>query len=546
MIIDGVKVNDPASSDEFNFANLLAGNIERIEVLRGPQATLYGSNTIGGVINIITKRGQQKPTVTARVEGGSFGTVNGSGSVSGGTDVFKGYVGVSGYRTSGINFSENGGENDGYWNTTADVNFTATPIENFEFTGVGRYVYSELEYDDFGPNTKDGYLIPTDAKQESHNSAFSGRLQGKLTLFEGMWDHIVGFSGLKTSNDNFEENEKTSEFNATQTIFDYQTNLFIETPEFADANHGVTFLVEHQDQTGDRSGFGSKVNFDTITNTGYAGEYRIGLWDRLFITAGARYDDNNDFENFVSPRFTGSFAVTEIGGRLHGSWGKGVQNPTLTELFGFTGNYMGNPDLKPEHSTGWDVGWEQNLFGERVTANATYFNNRIKDFISSQFDVDTGLTQPVNLDGTSKIWGVETSVSARIIDGLTANLAYTYTHGEDPEGNDLVQRPPHTASAVVNYAFLEDDEGHKRANLNTSVQYTGKQDDYVYTPSFQRFTESLDGYTLVNLSGSYEFFPGIAVTARIENLLNQDYQESYGYETPGIAGYGGLRGTLRF
>ena len=182
VIIDGVKVNDPAGGNEFDFANLLSNDIERIEVLRGPQATLYGSNTIGGVINIITKRGKGPVTANLRAEAGSFYTVDGGASVGGGTDTVNAYLGVSGYRTAGTNISENGGEDDGYWNNTVDASIGVTPLDNVELTGTLRNVESRLQFDDFGPDTRDGFLIATDADQENRRSQLSGRAQGKATF----------------------------------------------------------------------------------------------------------------------------------------------------------------------------------------------------------------------------------------------------------------------------------------------------------------------------------------------------------------------------
>lgn len=273
----------------------------------------------------------------------------------------------------------------------------------------------------------------------------------------------------------------------------------------------------------------------------------MGLWDRLFLTGGARFDQNNKFDNFTSPRVTAAFLVPETDTRLHGTWGKGVQNPTLTELYGFFDDFLGNPNLKPENSTGWDAGVEQSFLDKKLVLGATYFNNRIRDFITSEYVPALGASTPINLSGTSKIQGVELSATANIYDGLTLKASYTYTDGEDPDGDELVRRPPNMASATLNYAFLEDDAGTKRANVNLSADYNGDQKDFVFiSPTFERTTRTLDAYWLVNLALSYEFLPGLAVVGRVENMLDEDYHEVYGYESPGVAGYGGLRGRITF
>ena len=277
------------------------------------------------------------------------------------------------------------------------------------------------------------------------------------------------------------------------------------------------------------------------------GEYRLSLWDRLFVTGGVRFDKNNRFEDFTSPRVTAAYLHRETDTRVHGSWGRGVQTPTLTELFGFTGTFVGNPDLEPENSIGWDIGVEQAFLGNRVSGDVTYFNNRIKDFISSEFVPALGRNRPINLPGETKVQGIEVSLTATIIEDLTLLGAYTYTDSKDPEGAQLVRRPKHIASATLNYGFLPNEQGRNRGNVNLDVRYNGDQKDFIFlSPTFQRERVTLDSYTVVNLAGSYEVVPGLQVVARVENLLNKDYEEVFGFAAPGIGAYGGLRGSFVF
>jgi vitamin B12 transporter len=549
VIIDGVRQTNPGSGFGYDPADLLARDIERIEVLRGPQATLYGSNTIGGVINIITKRGKGGVTATSEAQGGSYNTFYGGSSISGATDIVNGYVGLSGFRTDGANISRTGGEHDGYENLTLNTNAGIKPLENLEFSLNLNYVdVPEFQYDGTNGIDSNGFRIPSDANNHYDRSTLSGRAQAKLTLLDGMFESIAGYSGFHSKAKVYDNGDPFYRFNGDTHTVDYQGNLFLDTPKIADASHTLAFIYERQQQTGDvYSAFFDK-EFDSIINNGYAGEYRLSLWGRLFLTGGARYDVNNKFENFLSPRFTAALLFPETDSKLHGSWGKGVQNPSLPQLFGVSDTFRGNPNLEPENSVGWDAGIEQSFFDNRVTAGATYFNNQVRDFISSATIPGTTLSTVVNLPGQTNIQGVETSIKTRLYEGLSLNGTYTYTDGEDANSRTLVRLPRNTASAVLNYAFLKDAEGHPLANININASYTGEQ---IFTASRVRPVRrservTLDDFWLVNLALSYEFLPGLEVIGGIENLLDEQYEATYGYRAAGIAGYGGLRGRITF
>lgn len=537
VIIDGVKMNDPAAGGEFDFSTLLSADIERIEVLRGPQAVLYGSSSIGGVINIITRRSKGPITARARLEGGSFRTLDGGASISGGDDTFSGALSVAGLRSDGINISRDGNEEDDYRNWTINGRANYRPTDQLDLQGSLRYLDTRLQFDDFAAvNDSSGIIIPNDADRESTTKQWSGRAQARLSSFDGRWENTLGYSGLRSDNNSYADGDQTFSFNANKDIFDFQSNAYLEA-DFAQSTHDLTLLIEHQRESGDNTFAG---DLPTIRNTGYALSWRGGFWDSVFLTAGGRYDQNSRFENEISPQLSAAYLHHDTDTRLHASWGQGVQNPNLNELFGFFGTFIGNPDLTPETSTGWDLGVEQQLLDQRVTVGATWFNNRIKDFISSEFDATAGASRPINLPGESKIHGIEFSASAALNENLSLDAAYTWTDGEDPDGETLVRRPRHVASASLNYTFLA-----RRANLNLTLQYNGEQDDFVFkAPFFERDRATLDAYTLVNLAASYRVTDQIEVTGRIENLLNKDYEEVYGFQSPGIAGYLGVKGQF--
>lgn len=533
VIIDGIEVNNPAGGSEFDFANLLNSDLARIEVLRGPQSALYGSDAIGGVVNVVSERPEDGFSFLGRGEGGSFNTGSGLINAGYGGEDFYGSATIDHFTTGGISVAEerNGNtEEDGYENTTMRLKGGVALFDDMlEFEAVGYRVDS----------TRDGdasalIVGAVDSDDTSDTLQHFGLASAKLKLFDGAWEHIARASFVHVDTDFFDGNDnQTFSSNGEKDKFDYQTNLFFSTPQFADAEHTLTFLAERERED-QRSG-GATFNNVEIVNYGYAGEYRLGLWDRLFLSGGLRYDDNDDlFDNETTYRATAAYLHRETGTRLHGSVGRGVKNPTLFELFGFTANFTGNPNLEPEKSFGWDVGVEQSFWDDRVLIDVTYFNNEIEDLITG-----SGNTA-INLEGENEIQGIEVSAAAEPIQGLRFDIAYTFTDAEDDNGDDLTRRPKHVASFNANYAF---DLYNRPANLNFGVRFSGKQDDTVllgFGPGQTR-TETLDSFTLVNIGASYEIADGISLFARGENLLDDNYQEVVGFGTPGIAGFAGVR-----
>ena len=534
VIIDGVELNDPSGGSEFDFGNLLAADIERIEVLRGPQSALYGSDAIGGVINIITKKGRGPVTGSLSLEGGSFRTAQASAGIRGGGDWYHFSLGATGFTTDGISIapeSQGNSESDGHRNQTYNVKLGVSPLENLEIDLFGRFVKSTMETD---PQPAVAGIITTaDGDRKTRTRQRTGRAQAKYSLFDGTWEHIVGAGFNREIGDSFTDGALSFHADGEKARYDYQTNIFFETPSVAAATHSLTFLAEREDESQvTRSNFGSS-DLD-ITNYGYVGEYRTGLWERLFLSGSVRRDVNDIFDNATTFRTTGAYLHKETSTRVHGSYGTGVKNPTLFELFGFGPNFVPNPNLKPEKSRGWDFGIEQNFFDQRLSVDVTYFNNRITDLIQG-----AGNTS-VNLPGASKIQGLEATVKANITGELTFTGQYTYTDGQDANGIELVRRARHLASANLGYRFLDG-----RAKLDLGVDYNGQQKDFQFSNFFAgRTVVPLDDFVLVNVAASYELIEGVELFGRIENLFDQDYEEVLGFSSPGIGAFVGIRATF--
>jgi vitamin B12 transporter len=532
VLVDGVEVS-AIGTGEFDFSSLLASNIERVEVLRGPQSGLYGSNALAGVINVITKGGDA-PTFDGAFEYGSFNSKLARGGITLGDR--KTFVSASAiYRqTDGFSSGAIGTEDDGDRNLTLYLRGGASLTDWARLDANLRMVDKETETDgfDFSGGPLQGLAVDdnsfTDSRDWSGGAALSLEPVDRWeTVLSGAYltrDAENGFGTLASSGD--DGYRRTL---AARTIYGF------DTPEFADAAHSVTLFVEHE-REGYRNTFPtdpSQAARQTRSLFSYGAEYRLDLFDSLFLRGAVRRDDNDDFADTTTFSLAGSWVLGST--RLHSSYGTGVTNPTFFEQFGFIpGSFEGNPDLTPEKARGFDIGIEQQLLDDRLLVDVTYFRSNLTDEIVDMFpSVENDL-------GKSRRHGVE--VSARFhLAGLDIGGSYTYLDAEDPDGTTEVRRPRHQASFDASGRFGPDGRG----TFSAGVIYNGERFDNdfrdYFNNGFVADKSRLDAYTVVRAAASYRVTDQVELFGRIENAFDETYQETIGYATAGRGVYGGVR-----
>ncbi len=550
VVIDGVEVNDPTNG-AYDFSDLDADDVERIEIIRGPFSGIYGAGAVGGVVNIVTRGGRGPAKVTVKTEYGAFDTTGLSARISGGNDKVWGSASASRISTNGFNISPLGNEDDEAKLTTFNVKAGAQILPGVVLDFVVR-ASNKTAGRDSESGLPGNLTTAVDSPSHLKTETFLAGVNLKWDALDGRLTQIARANVTSNKNEDFDlffgPPAFVSRNEGEATRYAYQATYRFA-PAFAALRQSVTGLVEFEEQKFTPSGDLT----DGLTRRrdvfGTAAEWN-GEWaQRLFFTAGVRRDEHSVFEDFTTWRLSSTLKVPEWGLRPHASVGTGVKVPTMFEQFGTLPGpfnfFVPNPNLQPEESLGWDIGVEASFWNRQAIVDVTYFNMTLENKIARDPSAAPGDPTLINLAGEGTREGVEVSAKLQLMPGLAIGLAYTYTDARDADGAREIRRPPHAGRIDLDYQF-----SNGRGLFHLAAQYNGRRDDlgfrvdpiipFVVHPEIV----GLDDYWLLSAAVSYKVQPGVELFGRVENLLDTKYQEIYGFNTAGAAAYGGVRITL--
>ncbi|RVT99188.1 TonB-dependent receptor [Rhodovarius crocodyli] len=547
VLLDGVPMNDAADPNgAFNFGSFMLAGIERIEVLRGPASSLYGSDAIGGVVNIITRRppAGKVAEVFGSIAGGTQSTFRGDGGVAGTLGAFDYLFAMQHISTEGFNITPqrlttNRGERDGYRGTAAlaRLGYQVNPDTRIE--GTLRWQQANYGLDRF---------LADDPNYSAEDRRWSGQVRAETRLFDGLWTTglRVGYTDDRRRAVNLPDQYSSSRtddlYRGSRTMVDWGNQIRL--PAIGGvANDGLlSFGVNWQHETSN-SAFGNApfrgiINRTQESTAGYVAlQYRV--LERLDLSAGGRVDAVAGFGETPTYRLGAVYHLPEFNTRLRAAIGSGFAAPSLFQRYGVQGSFRGNPDLRPERSTSWEFGADVDVPGfgnpRLVTAGFTYFNSHFRDLINS----NATFTSYTNV-ARANIEGAEFSFTGRIAPWAEARLAYTLTRAFDSTTDrQLLRRPQDVVSLGATLRPI------RRLTVAPELIITGRAADYVYTNSGASSgrTNTPGGIT-ANLTVTYQAMDQVSLFMEARNLGNSRYEPTSGYVTPGRSVLFGTRFAL--
>ena len=527
VLVDGLRVKSPTLG-QVDLSDISPDLIERIEVIRGAQSTLYGADAIGGVINIITRKGKGGPfQATVQQEVGNYDTLVSRATVYGAWKILN-------YALSASHFESNGQfQNDETDANAISARIGATLPGNSTLDFVFRY-----NKNDIGVPVKGVFpgpqpinpIINRNARSQSETTIFS--LEGKTRPVEwwetrgrlARYENSAGFQDPVDPGVDFDF-ATFSQVNVERREAEWVNSFFIG--KWSTSSVGL----EHRREIGE-----SHNTFRAVSETqSVFFEQQLRFFERLFLTGGFRVEDNSVFGTTTTERGSLAFLIKETGTRLRGSAGTGFRAPTFNDLF-FPG--FGNPDLQPEKSLSYDFGVDQKLWNNRIRLGLTYFQNNFRNLIACCTPLPTApFGGPFNV-GRARSAGIEFTSEVDVLPNLIASLNYTYTDSENlATDRPLPREPRHRWNIGLTW------EPISKLSLFTQVHVVSEQ--------FEQFGEVYNsGYTRVDIGGTWRileqtgWLQKLELTARIQNLLNEGYAEVRGFPALGINALVGLRASF--
>lgn len=525
VLVDGLRVKSPTLGT-VDLSELSLDAVDRIEIIRGPQAGLYGADAIGGVVNIITRKGEGRPRAFAHVEGGSHQTFRQRVGVQGAHGPFN-------YNLSGSHY-----DTDGQFDNDESSRWALAGRLGWDFPWggelslTGRYAKLELELPvhDVGPPV----VLDPNSRQQTETWLYT------LTYTQrpfAWWDVRARY-GEWRNNQGFQDAPPPPPPGTTfpDTPQAFQINTRRHEVELVNAFHPapwttLTLGAEYRSEHGHNKG----AFRESIGTVGLFVQDELRFFDRLFLSGSLRWEDNDTFGDELTPRVSAVYAHRETGTRLRATWGRGFRAPTLNDLF-FPG--FANPDLRPERSRSWDVGLDQRLWQGRVRFGATYFHNDFEDLIQIQPAAACPPGNPFGCPGNvgrAESRGVETYLELEPLDWLLLSATYTFTDTEDEDTGQPLRR-----FARHRWAFGATLTPIPRLSLFARAHVVSRQFESSFAghnPGWHR----IDVGGTLQLLGRVGVMERLELTARIENLTDERYSEVFGFRALGFHALAGLR-----
>jgi vitamin B12 transporter len=536
ILIDGVEANNPITpSGAFNITHLTLDGIERIEVLRGPQSTIYGSNAIGGVVNIITRKGSEGKGKTysgsIETQGGSYGTFVQKGSISTGNG--DNYVnGTASYQyRSGFSAASGGTEDDSYNNRSIALYAGAKVAKSTNISGTLRIIDANTDIDNSGGiNGDDPNRILND---------FTGlyRFEANSKFFDSL---ISQNFYLEHADHDLEDTDNPDPFRTDSLISYFRGNRskigLVEKIALFESS-GVILGYEYDYERGN-SFFSSDGEFGPFESTfapqslntnGYFTDFYYKD-KNLSLSLGGRIDDNSQAGTAETYRLSASYIFDNTPFRVHSSLGSGFKAPTIFQLF----SSFGDPDLKPEESRGFDVGVESVFLNSKLTSDTVFFRNDFGNLIQS--DPVTFLSANI---ASATAYGIEQSFSHNFLSWLRGRTSITYTDTKDNvSGERLLRRAKIKGRNLLSFIISD------KVEATVDTLWLGSRDDIEYFTNGLPNRVGLGSAVIWGVNGKYSIYDNLDLNLRVNNIFDKNYQEVAGYNVEGLSVYGGFNLSL--
>ena len=516
VLIDGAKVNDPSGiGDGYDFGHLLTGNISRIEVLRGSNSVVHGSQAIGGVVSLMTATPTDGFAANASADYGYSETLTAKADVSGTAGRVSGGIGGAYFRTDGISSAAVGTEKDGYKNFAGNARLKVAFSDALSLDLRGYYINADLDYDSF-------FGAPADSADVARLDQYVGYAGLNLGLFDGSFTSRAAVTWLRNDRDYYFVRGTAPDYGYSGTNLRFEYQGVVAPSDSAK----LIFGYEHERPDYDFFGFGSthsqKANIDSV--------YALGIvqpFAGLSLTGGVRHDDHSQFGGATTLGANANYSPNDGATNIRLSYGEGFKAPSLYQLFDA---FSGNAALRPERSKSYDFGIDQSLADGRALISLTAFLRNTTD----QINYDNATFTYGNIDRT-RAKGIEATLALKPVGALNVTASYSYIDARDRsgrpafDGKRLPRRAEHAISVSADYDWS--------FGLSTGATLTMVGDSFDNATNIVR----LDGYALAGIRASLPIGEHLEIYGRVDNLFDADYTTAAGYGVYGRAAYGGVR-----